>query len=82
MKHFEQVKGPNMTREGVNSLLKFYKITRAIWLVWQTAWYNFALALQGLQATYPTNSSCYNLQVNQWLSHYELSKASYTKEFN
>ena len=31
-----------------------YKITRAIWLIWQIAKYKLALALQGFQATYPT----------------------------
>jgi hypothetical protein len=42
--------------------------------------YKFALALQGLQATYPTILvTNYN---KQKLSHYELSQASYTKEFN
>jgi hypothetical protein len=42
----------------------------------------FALVLQWLQVTYPINSSSYDLKINQWSSHYELSKASYTKKLN
>jgi hypothetical protein len=45
---------PNMARGGWIAYLKIYKITRAIWLVWQIAKCKLALALQGLQATYPT----------------------------
>jgi ABC-type Fe2+-enterobactin transport system substrate-binding protein len=41
-----------------------------------------ALALQGLQAIYPTILSNYDHYNNQGLSHYELSQASYTKELN
>ena len=47
------VKGPNMARGGWIAYLKFYKSTRAIWLVGQIAKYKLALALRGLQATYP-----------------------------
>ena len=39
---------------GWIAYLKIYKPTRAIWLVWQIAKSKLALALQGLQATYPT----------------------------
>ena len=39
---------------GWIAYLKIYKSTRAIWLVWQIVKYKLALALQGLQATYPT----------------------------
>jgi hypothetical protein len=40
--------------DGVNSLFKIYKLTRANRLVQQLAKCNFALALQGLQTTCPT----------------------------
>jgi hypothetical protein len=44
--------------------------------------YDFALTLQGLQATYLTILSNYDHYNNQGLSHYELSQVSYTKELN
>jgi hypothetical protein len=43
---------------------------------------DFALALQGLQATYPTILVTMITKNNQGLSHYELSQTSYTKELN
>jgi hypothetical protein len=76
------MKGPNMARGGVNSLLKNSTNLLEQKVSIRNGEMRFCSSFTRVASHLSNNSSNYNHYNKQGLSHYELSQASYTRELN